>query len=163
MMNDQVNRETCDYAVRMTKLTTNNLWKCLKLMAQHIRNKKAAAQKDKVVHGKQTVKELIGQGQGVTTVDIGKSDLKDFQRLAKKYGVDFAVVKDKNSEPPVYTVFFKAKDEDAITNVVRAYTEKKMKQQEKERPSVLDKLRQFKDKVMSIPRQVHEKRKERER
>ena len=30
--------------------------------------------------------------------------------FAKKYGVDFAVVRDREKSPPVYTVFFKAKD-----------------------------------------------------
>ena len=73
------------------------------------------------------------------------SGLKDFQRVARKYGVDFAVVKDKNNEPPIYTVFFKAKDQDAINNVVREYTNKKMKQQSK--PSVLEKLNKFKEMV----------------
>ena len=28
--------------------------------------------------------------------------------FAKKYGVDFAVVRDREKSPPVYTVFFKA-------------------------------------------------------
>ena len=43
----------------------------------------------------------------------------DFQKIAKKYGVDFAVVKDKNVNPPVYTIFFKAKDMDAVTFGIR--------------------------------------------
>ena len=45
--------------------------------------------------GKQSAKDLIGQGQGVSSAEIAKSGLKDFQKIAKKYGVDFAVVKDK--------------------------------------------------------------------
>ena len=41
--------------------------------------------------GKQSVKELIGQGQGVTNIDIAKTDLKGFEKVARKYGIDYAI------------------------------------------------------------------------
>ena len=39
------------------------------------------------VKGKQSVKELIGQGQGVSSMDIGDSGIKDFKKIANKYGI----------------------------------------------------------------------------
>ena len=35
----------------------------------------------------------LGQNQGATNVEIDKESIRDFEKLAKKYGVDFAVRK----------------------------------------------------------------------
>ena len=117
------------------------------------------------VKGKQSVKKLIGQGQGVSSMDIGDSGIKDFKKIANKYGVDFAKVKDKEADPPRYTVFFKAKDADAITQILKEYAAKQTKRKEKaaeKKPSILQKLKKFKEKVASMPRKDKERRKERE-
>lgn len=129
---------------------------------QHRKNKKLTKSQDNVTHGKQKVKKLIGQGQGVSSMPLAQTGLKDFERIAKKYGVDFAVVKDKTTTPIQYTIFFKAKDADAITNVLKEYSAKQVKKT-KTKASVLDKLKKFKDLVASVPKKVHEKRKEQER
>ena len=95
---------------------------------------------------------------------IGDKGVRDFKKICKKYGVDFAIVKDKNEDPPIYTVFFKAKDADAIANVLKEYSAKQMKKQEKkERPSILEKLKKFKDIVAKQPKKEKERRKEHER
>ena len=82
---------------------------------------KAAVNKIHPTTGKQSVKTLIRQGQGVSSIPLADEGLKDFQKIAKKYGVDFAVVKDKEASPPVYTVFFKAKDVDVMTAAFKEY------------------------------------------
>ena len=117
------------------------------------------------VKGKQSVKELIGQNQGVSRMPIGDSGIRDFKKIANKYGVDFAIVKDKNADPPQYTVFFKARDADAITNVLKEYSQKQMKRKEKaeeKKPSILQKLKKFKEIVANTPHKEKEKRKDRE-
>lgn len=162
MINEEISKETVDLAGRVTELTMQEVMKILQKYVEDTKqNMKVYSNSSP--KGKQSVKELIGQGQGVTSVDIEKTDLKDFQRIAKKYGVDFAVVKDKNSNPPIYTIFFKAKDQDAITNVIKDYTSKKMLKPKKERPSVLEKLADLKKLVASIPTKVAERRKEKSR
>lgn len=72
---------------------------------------------------------------------VGDAGIRAFEKIAKKYGVDFAIMKDKNEKPPVYTAFFKARDTDAMEAVVNEYSKKMMKI--KERPSVLAKLKKF--------------------
>ena len=64
--------------------------------------------------GKQTVKELVGQGAGVTSIEISDKNIKSFESIARKYGVDFAVKKDSTEKPPTYLVFFKGRDTDAL-------------------------------------------------
>ena len=98
--------------------------------------------------GKQTVKELVGQNQGVSNIEINDPDIKDFERIARKYGVDYAVKKDRSTSPPKYLVFFKARDADALTAVFSEYTAKKVKKQE--RPSVLKQLAKFKEMVKNM-------------
>ena len=41
--------------------------------------------------------------------------------------MDFAVVRDREKSPPVYTVFFKAKDTDAVTRILQDYSVKQIK------------------------------------
>ena len=89
--------------------------------------------------GKQSVSELVGQNQGVQNIEISDKNIKDFDRVARKYGIDYAVKKDTTEEIPKYLVFFKARDGDALNAAFREYSAVVAKK--KERPSVIQKLR----------------------
>lgn len=107
---------------------------------KHDKKLRKQASKDVKPQGRQTVKELVGQNQGVSNIEITDSNIKSFDRVARKYGIDYAVKKDKSVSPPKYLVFFKARDGDALTAAFTEYSKKAIKR-EKERPSVLTKLR----------------------
>ena len=94
------------------------------------------------------MKQLVGQDQGVTNIEITDKNIKDFERIARKYGVDFALKKDKTGDIPKYLVFFKARDADALTAAFKEYTAKT--DRKKESPSVLKKLRKFKEVAADI-------------
>ena len=165
-MQEEVEHKTVNLAVRSSKVTAQVLYKGLKAFIDHQKRKAAmkAAEKDEPIKGEQSVKELVGQGQGVSSMPIGDDGIKDFKKICNKYGVDFAVVKDKTQDPPQFTVFFKAKDADAITQVLKVYSAKQMKkQQRQQKPSILDKLKKFKDIVAKTPRKDKEKKKEQTR
>ena len=102
-----------------------------------------------ISQGKQTVKQLVGQNQGVANIEITDQNIKSFERVARKYGVDFAVKKVRGETPPKYYVFFKARDADALTAAFTEYSTKRVKRTK--RPSVLTELRKMitlvKDKV----------------
>lgn len=112
------------------------------LARQKALKQKLEAAKDVKPQGKQTVKELIGQNAGVANIEITDKNIRSFDRVARKYGVDYAVKKDRSTSPPKYLVFFKARDADALTAAFTEYSKKAVKR-ETERPSVLDKLRSF--------------------
>lgn len=163
-MQEEVEQKSVNLAVQTAKVTARELYRALKKYHDQRKSKTVVKDKDDTPHGKQSVKELVGQGQGVSSMDIGDSGVRDFQKIANKYGVDFAIVKDKTVDPPKYTVFFKAKDADAITNVLKEYSAKQLKKQKhKERPSIHTKLKKFKEIVANTPRKEKEKRKDRER
>ena len=69
--------------------------------------------KQKIPHGKQTLKQLMKQNAGVSNIEITKDNIKAFESTAKKYGIDFALKKDSTETPPRYLVFFKGRDADS--------------------------------------------------
>lgn len=165
-MQEDVENKSVNLAVKSTKVTASVLYRALKWYINQRKQKslEKPADSEDPIKGEQSVKELIGQGQGVSSMPIGDKGVRDFKKICKKYGVDFAIVKDKNEDPPIYTVFFKAKDADAIASVLKEYSAKQMKKQEKkERPSILEKLKKFKDIVAKQPKKEKERRKEHER
>lgn len=161
-MQEEVENKTINLAFTTTKLSAKLVVKALATWHKHHKEKKQIKSNTKPT-GKQSVKELIGQNQGVSSMPIGQTGLGDFQRIARKYGVDFAVVKDKSTQPTKYTIFFKARDADAITQVLQEYSSKQLKKQSQHKPSVLKALKKFKDIVASIPKKVVEKKKEQSR
>ena len=102
-----------------------------------------------VPHGKQSVRQLARQNQGMTNIEIDDPDIHAFERIARKYGVDFAVKRAKGDETK-YLVFFKARDADALTAAFREYTAKEVKRASQDKPSVLEQLRALKAKVLSL-------------
>ena len=107
------------------------------------------------------MKQLVGQNQGISNIEITDPSIKEFEKIARKYGVDYAITKDQNVMPPKYTVFFKAKDADALTSAFEEFTNRKLKT--KEKPSVLEQLNKLKELVAAIlPDKVRHKSQERD-
>ena len=149
-MQEEVENRTLTLIVSGTKFTGRLFKAAISKYMAHRREKKLEKQRSRdspvTPKGKQTVKQLIGQNQGVSNIEINDPSIQDFERIARKYGVDYAVKKDRSASPPKYLIFFKARDADALTAAFTEYTGKKVKKAEKtERPSVLEKLAQFKE------------------
>lgn len=98
-------------------------------------------------HGKQSVKSLVKQGDGVQNIEITDKNIKSFERVARKYGIDFALKKDPAQGR--YLVFFKARDADALNAAFAEYTAKTLNRQ-KEKPSLVKQLSRFKQLVQSM-------------
>ena len=122
-MQEEVENRTVNLAITTTKLSFRSLYAAY-MKYRHYRSerktvkeqKKAQKAKERSeIHGKQSVKDLVGQNQGVSNMEIAKTDLKGFERVTRKYGVDYAIRKDPSQDPPRYIVFFKARDADALT------------------------------------------------
>ena len=61
-------------------------------------------------HGKQTVRQLMGHGAATNSIEMESP--KDFDRVARKWNVDYAFYK---TGPDKYLLFFKSGQADAIT------------------------------------------------
>ena len=106
-------------------------------------------------HGKQTVKQLVEQGAGVRNIEITDKNIKSFEHIARKYGVDYALKKDPSEGK--YLVFFKAKDTDALNAAFAEYTAKTLKR-DKSKPSLLARLTHFKEVVKNQSRDAEKHR-----
>lgn len=137
-MQEEVEQKTVALAINASKLTGRELKKAISKFLAYLKDKQNHPD---IPQGKQTVKQLAGQGQGMSSIEITDKNIKDFERVAKKYGVDFAVMKDKHEVPPKYVVYFKGKDADAITNAFKEYTGDMVKKAA--RPSVLAELKKL--------------------
>ena len=149
-MQEEVESRTVTLAVNTTKMTANVLKSAISKYLAYCKEKKLEKARVGPVKpcGKQTVKQLVEQNQGVSNIEITDKNIRDFDRVARKYGVDYALKKDKSGEIPKYLVFFKARDADALTAAFKEYSAKTDRR--KERPSVLKLLRKLKEQSKAI-------------
>lgn len=164
-MQEEVENRTVNLAISTTKLTGRTILNAYRLWKSHhnaakAKNAAETAKEDTTPHGKQTIQELIGQNQGVSSIDIQNTNIRDFEKIANKYGVDYAITRDKSVTPPKYIVFFKARDVDALTAAFAEYSNQRLKA--KDKPSVLKQLNKLKELVASIPSKVRNKSQERD-
>ena len=161
-MQEDIQNKTVTLIISGGKLTGRLLKAAVSKYLAHRKGVKFEKERTEPVtpRGKQSVKELVGQNQGVSNIEITDKNIRDFDRVARKYGVDYAVKKDRSVSPPKYLVFFKARDADALTSVFTEYSAKRVKQAS--RPSVLAKLQRFKE-MLKDTVVSRTKKKERER
>ena len=147
-MQEEVDSRTVALVINTAKLTGRVMVAAISKYLEHQSARKK--QKSTVIpHGKQSVKQLIGQNQGVTSIESNDPDLKSFEKVARKYGVDYAIkkIRDENGKHK-YIIFFKGRDNDAITSAFREYTAKSMEKARK--PSILNKLKEIGEKAHNM-------------
>ena len=149
-MQEETTQKTIAFVVKTTKLTTDVLEK---MIWMYLENQKQKGHQQK--QGKMTLQELVGQNAGVSNIEITENNIRSFERVAKKYRVDFAVKKDKTTQPPRYLVFFKGRDADVLTQAFKEFVHANETKKNRTRVSVKEKLKQF--------REVLSQKKERER
>lgn len=110
-------------------------------------------------HGKQTIKQLIAQGAQLTNIQITDQNIKSFDRVARKYGIDYSLKKDSHVEPPLYLVFFKSKDVDVMTAAFKEYAGIELDQSKKKKPSVRKKLQKTQERKAKHRQRVKTKQK----
>ena len=153
-MQEDVENRTINFAISTTKLTGRTILAAARKFLQW----RAGKSHNKPV-GKQSVKQLLRQDQGATNIEIEKTGIRDFKRILDKYGVDYAITKN-HDDPPRYLVFFKARDADTLTAAFKDYSAKLV--QKEKRPSVLERLQQFKALAVElVPGRMKEKKQER--
>ena len=143
-----MNEKNVCLVIKGGKISAKIIAKAMKLFLEQGKkaHKKITTPTNYCGKGQQTVKQLVGQGAGVTNIEISDKNIKSFESIARKYGVDFAVTKDSTEQPPKYLVFFKGRDTDAITAAFREYSAKQLSRSA-EKPSVLGMLKDLMEKV----------------
>ena len=152
-----MNEKTVSLCIRCGKVTANLLKSAMvKALAKMEQEKKQRGQKisqkqpqkekeDKTYKGKQSLDKLMKQNVQLSNIEITDGNIKSFERVAKKYRLDFALKKDSSTKPPTYYVFFKGQDTEMMNLAFKKYLGVQMNK--KDKPSIMKKLMHFKDAV----------------
>ena len=160
-MQDEVNEKTVSLCIRCGKVTANLLKAAMKKALTKMEQEKQKLQgqkqpkqdkEDKTYKGKQSMDKLIKQNVQLSNIEITDGNIKSFERVAKKYSIDFSLKKDVNADPPRYYVFFKARDADVMTAAFKEYTGQSLNKDKK--PSVRKKLQQAISKSLKKHREL---------
>ena len=151
-MQEEVTQKTVTFCIRATKITTDLLKKVLAAYLRHQKQKSVEkkAQKNQPKQGKVTVKELAKQNAGMVNIEITDKNIKSFERYARKHQVRYHIEKELGTDPPKWTVYFKANQADALTAAFKEYTKKDLTRST--RPSLLTQLHKFKELAQSLGR-----------
>ena len=150
-MQEEIEHKTVNFAISTTKLSARTLLRGTQFFLRQY--DKYASQ------GKQSMKRLMQQNRGVTNVEIQKTGIKDFDRYAKRYHIDYAIQKDLSCTPPRYMIYFKAQDTDALSAAFKEYSASVL--DKSKRPSVLAKLHELVQAAAELPGKVRHKEQER--
>lgn len=160
-MQDEVNEKTVSLCIRCGKVTANLLKAAMKKALAKMEQEKQKLQgqkqpkqdkEDKTYKGKQSMDKLMKQNVQLSNIEITDGNIKSFERVAKKYSIDFSLKKDGNADPPRYYVFFKARDADVMTAAFKEYTGQSLNKDKK--PSVRKKLQQAISKSLKKHREL---------
>ena len=76
--------------------------------------------------------------------------IRSFERYARKHQVRYHIEKELGTDPPKWTVYFKANQADALTAAFKEYTQKDLARSA--RPSLLSQLHKFKELAQALGR-----------
>lgn len=141
--------KTIDITVQTAKMTED----LLKQAMQEFLN--GTAEKT----GKMSLRQLENKSQGkLESIEITDNNIRDFLDVAKKYDVDFAMKRDKSTEPSTYHVFFQSSKADNFNRAFAEYANKKANQIEKQETMFnRQKLKERTNEIAQQPRQQKDK------
>ena len=169
-MQEEMNEKTVSLIIRGTKVTAVILKDAMKMFLRHTSNRVSNSRDGKGISGNQkqalqpgtgdrtgktSLRKMMKEGSELSNIEITDENIKSFEKIARKYSIQFSLMKDKSRDPPRYLVFFKAKDIDVMQAAFREYTGTTLNR--KNRPSIRKKLQNV------ITQQRKTKHRERER
>ena len=130
-MQEEVNEKTIALCIKGGKITADILKAAMRKYLQEMEKEKAKSQqktqikkeqKTQVVkRGKQSIKSMLDKGSELSNIEITDNNICSFERVARKYGIDYSLKRDRSTDPPKYLVFFRAKDADVMTAAFKEY------------------------------------------
>lgn len=163
-MQEEIENKSINLVVSMARLSGRGISDALRIFLYRNRGGRGSSGRGGATYkGKQKVKDLIKQGDAVTKVPVHDKRIRDFEQIARKYGVQFSVVKKRGENNQRYLVFFKSKDTDVLQQVFNEYRDKILKKKEVARPSVIKQIHRIKEMLAKEKPKVVNRNRERER
>ena len=153
MIDEEVSRSTIAITVRASKLTARGLAYVLGAAARKIRKAQRAG---KAPQGKQSARRLMRQVGDTSGMDL-PGDTRLFDRVARRWGVDYAI---RPVDKGKYLLLFKAKQADAVTGCFAEYSRRMLARTRKGRAPILEQMKQAQEQVRQQPHRQREREKE---
>lgn len=149
MINEEIVNKLITIETRIAKATAREVIKAIKLIMSKANEKQQKLDKfiaDEFKSKARPIKDMVKKGQ-LEHLSLPKGELKELKKLLNRYGVNFSIMKDK--ETGEYSVFYQAKDtkvmEKALTNAVEN-AERKHDRKE----STIKKIKEFQEKSKAM-------------
>ena len=139
--------------MKASKLTARGLAYVVRAVGRKIAKAHRARQ---TPHGKQTVKKLMAHGTSTSSLELS-GDTKLFDRVARKWNVDYAFYK---VAPDRHLLFFKAGQADAITACFAEYSKRLLKRSKSRRVPIREQLKRAAAELARQPSHKKERVKE---
>lgn len=109
-MQEKIDQKTIALVVSASKMTGCVLAQAMRIYLQSRKEKS-----HEIPKGKQRLADLEKQNAALSNIEITNKNIRSFDKVAKKYKIDYALKKDRSKSPPLYYVFFKGRDEERIS------------------------------------------------
>lgn len=136
-MQEDIEQRTVSISVQAAKLTGRVLRAAIAAALQ-----KMEQERNLPKVGRNSMRRLTHQDPGANTIEVS-GRIRSFERYARKYQVRYHIEKELGTDPPKWTVYFKANQADALTAAFKEYTQKDLARGE--RPSLLAQLHKFRE------------------
>lgn len=138
-----MSRQTIAVSVKASKLTARALAYVVAAVGRKIAKEHRKAQ---TPHGKQSVRKLMGHGGDTNAIEVDTPKL--FDKVARKWGVDYAIRRVGDEK---YLLLFKARQADAITGCFAEYSRLELKRAKSRQTPIREQLRQAEEQVKNSP------------
>ena len=146
VIQEDIENRSIALSIKAAKVTEQVLAKAMLAMLRTMKQARNAPRE-----GRQSIKQLA-KGGSLSNIEVTEGNIKAFDPIARKYGINYALQKDSASDPPRWLVFFKAKDVDAMTAAFKEFSAKAIKR-ETDKTSVKDTIANFREAVRSLFKQ----------
>ncbi len=144
MINEDMSNKFVNLEIRVGKASAKEIINVIGKLFEYCKENGQSLKdflKEKVKSNSRPLKDLVRKGQ-LSSIDINENELRDIKRELNKYGVNFSIMKDKDSD--LLSLFFQSKNtsiiELAFNNVLK-------KNKEKNRESIILTLKKLKERV----------------
>jgi len=141
-LQEEVTDKSIAFVSRNSKMTASILKELIKLYLRD-REKQKISKGHDIKKKKVSLKELSKKYDGLKSIEINENNIKGFEKIARKYSIEYALKKDKTTEPPTYIVFFKGKDTDVLDTAFKEFIGNEMDKDK--RPSLKQALTKMKE------------------
>ena len=152
IVDEDISRRTIALSIRTGKLTARALAWALRAAGRKIQKER---QTHKTPHGRQSVKQLMKQGEATNSLPVEAP--REFDRVARRWNVDYAFYK---TGPDKYLLFFKSGQADAITACFSEYSRRVLKRSKSQRVPIREQLKRAAAELARQPSHKRERARE---